>query len=213
MRRSLGAIALTFMVCATVAAQTPQPFPSPSKPAQTPAPVRPTEPAAPPARQPAPAPAPPQAAPTQVPPAQAAPAAPPSVQPAQPRSTPAPAPTAQSLGFPIYPAAQYLSTHDAGRGQKYVLFGTTAPFADLVVYYRTQLKDDGELVFREPPTHVFEVGRFREETMVFPPGVTVKDFTWGGSMGYPNPKLNGQPARFPTVIMFATAAPAPPAAR
>ena len=28
---------------------------------------------------------------------------------------------------------------------------------------------------------MFEVGRFREETMAFPPGVTVKDWTWGGS--------------------------------
>jgi hypothetical protein len=49
---------------------------------------------------------------------------------------------------------------------------------------------------------MFEVGRFREETMAFPPGVTVKDWTWGGSQGYPNPKLGGQPARFPTIIMI-----------
>ena len=203
MRRSLGAIALTVSVCATSTAQTPQPFPRASQPApaQTPAPARPAE-QAPPLRQPAPA------------PVQAVPAPPQPGRGAQPTSTvaEAAAPTAQSLGLPIYPTAQYLSTHDAGRGQKYVLFGTTAPFADIVVYYRTQLKENGDQVFREPPTHMFEVGRFREETMTFPPGVTVKDFTWGGSMGYPNPKLNGQPARFPTVIMF-VAAPLAPAAR
>ena len=79
------------------------------------------------------------------------------------------APTAQSLGLPIYPAAQYLTTYDAGRGQKYVLFGTTAAFAEIVTYYKNQLKEGGELVFREPPTHTWDVGRFREETMVFRP--------------------------------------------
>ena len=31
---------------------------------------------------------------------------------------------------------------------------------------------------------LFLIGRFREETMAFPPGVTVKDYTWGGSEGY-----------------------------
>jgi hypothetical protein len=106
------------------------------------------------------------------------------------------------LGMPIYPAAQFLASYDAGRGQRYYLFGTTVPFADIVLYYRTQLGTRGNLVFREPPTHMFEVGRFREETMAFPPGVTVKDWSWGGSLGYPNPHLGGQPARFPTVFMI-----------
>ena len=124
-----------------------------------------------------------------------------------------PAPTAQSLGLPIYPAAQYLATYDAGSGQKYVLFGTTAGFAEIVGYYKTQLKEGGELVFREPATHTWDVGRFREETMVFPPGVTVKDFTWGGSKGYPNPRLNAQPERFPTIIMLVPQPSPPPAAQ
>ena len=35
---------------------------------------------------------------------------------------------------------------------------------------------------------MFEVGRFREETMAFPPGVTIKDYASDGSQGYPNPK-------------------------
>ena len=90
-----------------------------------------------------------------------------------------------------------------------MLYGTTATFAELVAWYRVQLNDKGDLVFREPPTHVFEVGRFREETMAFPPGVTVKDWTWGGSQGYPNPKRGTQPARYPTIIMIV---PPPPAA-
>jgi hypothetical protein len=106
------------------------------------------------------------------------------------------------LVFPAYPAAQFLASYDAGRGQRYFVFGSTAPFADIVGYYRTQLDERGSLVFKEPPTHMFEVGRFREETMAFPPGVTVKDWTWGGSRGYPNPKLRAQPEFFPTIIMI-----------
>ena len=47
------------------------------------------------------------------------------------------------------------------------------------------------------PTHVFEIGRFREETMAFPPGVTVKDYTWNGSAGYLNPKQRRSAGAFP----------------
>ena len=118
------------------------------------------------------------------------------------------APTEASLGFPVYPTAQFIASYDAGRGQRYYIFGATASYADLVVYYRTQLKERGNQVFEQPPTHMFEVGRFRDETMAFPPGVTIKDWTWG-SQGYPNPRLGGEPARFPTIIMIV---PAPPAA-
>jgi hypothetical protein len=49
---------------------------------------------------------------------------------------------------------------------------------------------------------MFEVGRYREETMAFPPGVTVKDYTWGGSQGYINPKRGAQPDRFPTIVQL-----------
>lgn len=187
MRCVWTAIALAVAICPAASAQTPQPFPrGQSAPPPQPPPARP---------QPAPA-----APPTRP----AAPPSGPAGSPTAPAAATAPAaePTAQSLGLPIYPAAQYLATYDAGRGQKYVLFGTTAAFAEIVTYYRTQLMDGGDQVFREPLTHTFDVGRFREETMVFPPGVTVKDWTWGGSKGYPNPRPNGQPARFPTVIML-----------
>jgi hypothetical protein len=109
----------------------------------------------------------------------------------------------------VYPSAQFIASYDAGRSQRYYLYGSTAPFADVVTYYRTQLDEKGNLVFREPPTHMFEVGRFREETMAFPPGVTVKDWSWGGSQGYPNPRPGAQPARFPTIIMIV---PPPPVA-
>ena len=93
-------------------------------------------------------------------------------------------------------------SYDAGRGQRYYLFGSAASFVDLVAYYRNVLKQKGELIFDVPATHEFDVGRFREETMAFPPGVTIKDFQSDVSQGYPNPKPGGQPARFPTIIQI-----------
>jgi hypothetical protein len=106
------------------------------------------------------------------------------------------------LGVPIFPNAQFLASYDAGRGQRYYLFGSASSFVELVTYYRTILKQRGELVFDVPATHQFDVGRFREDTMAFPPGVTIKDFQSAVSEGYPNPKPGGQPARFRTVIQI-----------
>jgi hypothetical protein len=147
----------------------------------------------------------------------ATPAQPPPAAPRTPTQiSPAPAdpnsPSAATLGVPVYPAAQFLASYDAGRGQRYYLFGTTARFDEVVGYYRTQLDDRGDLVYKEPATHMFSggsIGRYREETMAFPPSVTVKDWTSGGSQGYPNPKLGAQPTRFPTIVMIV---PPPPAA-
>ena len=111
-------------------------------------------------------------------------------------------PTAAFLGVPIYPGAQYIGSYDAGRGQRFYLFGTTGLWNDLVTYYTKQLKRNGDLVFDAPATYEFLVGRFREETMAFPPGVTIKEFKSAISEGYPNPKPGGQPARFPTIIQI-----------
>src|ERR671910_490085 len=74
--------------------------------------------------------------------------------------------------------------------------------AEVVAFYKTVLRQRGFFVFETPPTHSFEVGRFRAETMNYPPGVTVKDFTSSGSPGYPNPRPGAQPARFPTVVQI-----------
>jgi hypothetical protein len=144
-----------------------------------------------------------------------------SPQPVPPRAPqPAPAGTAQPaaaeapteavLGVPLYPNAVFLRAYDAGRGQRYYLFGVATPFADLVTYYRNILKERGNLVFEVPPTHVFEIGRFREETMAFPPSVTIKDFTFSGSAGYPSPTPGTQPDRFPTVIQIVPPPPGTP---
>lgn len=130
----------------------------------------------------------------------------PAPPPEAPAVTSAPAvekpPTDQTLGVPIYPGAQFISSYDAGRGQRFYIFGSAASFVDLVTFYRTVLKQKGDLIFDAPATHQFEVGRFREETMAFPPGVTVKDFQSQVSQGYPNPKPGGQPAHFPTIIQI-----------
>jgi hypothetical protein len=74
----------------------------------------------------------------------------------------------------------------------------------MVSYYALVLDERGDRVFDDaPPTHMFEVGRFREEEMAFPPGVTVKDYTWNGSDGFLNP--TGEPARFRTIIQLVPA--------
>ena len=130
---------------------------------------------------------------------------PPSTPPARPAivvgQTEKP-PSEEFLGVPIYPGAQFIASYDAGRGQRYYIFGSAGSFIDLVNYYRTALKQRGELVYEIPATHSFDVGRYREETMAFPPGVTIKDYESDVSKGYPNPKPGGQPARFPTLIQI-----------
>ena len=74
------------------------------------------------------------------------------------------------------------------------------------------LKQRGELVFEEPATHMFDLARFREETMAFPPSITIKDYTWGGMQGYLNPNPGAEPARYPTVIQIVPIPPATPEA-
>jgi hypothetical protein len=118
-------------------------------------------------------------------------------------------PTEASLGVPLYPGVQFVASYDAGRGQRYYLFGAETDFVQIVGWYKTVLKQKGELVFEEPPVHMFEIGRFREETMAFTPSVTVKDYTWAGSLGYLNPKRGATPARFKTIVQIV---PNPPAA-
>ena len=171
---------LLFALASTAAAQTPQPFPTPSPP----------------------------------PPRQPPPPAPPSTQkPGGATTTTLPGVSASPApdlgGIPLYPNAAYLGSYDAGRGQRFHLYGVKLQYAEAVAFYRTALKQKGDELFESPPTHQFEVGRFRDD-MSFPPSVTIKDYTWGGSAGYMDPKLSAQPERFPTVIQIV---PPPAAAR
>jgi len=106
------------------------------------------------------------------------------------------------LGVTVYPGAQFIASYNAGRNQRYYIFGSSASFSVLVTYYRTLLKQRGDLVYEVPATHEFDVGRFDDNTMAFPPGVTIKDFQSDVSRGFPNPKPGGEPARFPTIIQI-----------
>jgi hypothetical protein len=134
--------------------------------------------------------------------------APTSPPPAAPKSQPAAPPAASQLNAPVLAGSQYLGSYDAGMGQTFYLYGSTQPFASVVTYYRTVLKDRGELVFDAPATHTWEIGKFKETDVAFPPGVTVKDYTFGGSPGYMNPRPGAAPTYFPTVIQIVP----PPAA-
>jgi hypothetical protein len=168
------AAGVALALAATAGAQQPQPVPRPFP--------RPGEP-------PAPTEAPSDPVPAQIPPANA-------------DAADESAPTEASLGLPIYPAAQYVESFDAGRGQRYYLFGTNADFTEIVAYYKGLLNSRGTLVFDAPPVHMFEVGRFREEMMAFPPGVTVKDYAWNGAEGYLSMKPGAPPVRFRTIIQI-----------
>ena len=119
-------------------------------------------------------------------------------------------PTEASLGFALYPNSQFIASYDAGKGQRYYLFGSGASFPELVKYYQSVLKTKGTLVFEAPATQIFEMGKFREEAMAYPTGVTIKDYTWGGSAGYLNPKRDGKPERFPSIIQIVPALPGAP---
>lgn len=175
----MSALALLFVTILTQQAPVPRPFPEPGS-------SQPARPAPPPPRPPA------------------SPARPPATTPVTTPADPN-APTEATLGVPLYPGVQFIASYDAGRGQRFYLFGSSAAFEVLVSYYRTLLKQRGELVFAVPATHEFDIGRFRDETMAFPPSVTIKDYESAVSQGYPNPKPGGQPPRFPTIIQIVPA--------
>ena len=72
----------------------------------------------------------------------ATPAAPAPATPQNPRSPVAPptqtapgpndVPTESTLGVPVYPGADFLGSFDAGKGQRYYLYGTNASFTEIV---------------------------------------------------------------------------------
>ena len=121
------------------------------------------------------------------PPTSSAPASPASlpVEAVAPILEPPSAPRAQAPeGLPIYPTAEFIDGFDAGSGQRYYLYGTDMPFEDIVAYYRNVLKNGGRELFREPPMRQFDLGRYQENSMAYPPSVVVKDYTWNGAPGY-----------------------------
>lgn len=148
--------------------------------------------------------APPRPAPGPATPGPADPA-PVTSQPLAPAAAPTAGPsTAPTRGgdigdVPLYPAAEYLATYEAGMGQRYVLYGSDAGFETVVAYYRQSLKNGGREIYRTPAVQQWDLGRFQEERMAYPPSVVVKDYSTGTPAGYLFVKGSTQ-KRYRTVI-------------
>jgi len=113
-------------------------------------------------------------------------------------------PGATLEGAPVYPAAEFLDSFDAGRGQRLYVYGTNADFASIVAYYQSVLSTRGRELFKAPAMQQFDLGRFDDDTMLLQPSVVVKDYTWNGSEGYL--VLDGTTERrFKTIIQIVPA--------
>jgi hypothetical protein len=119
------------------------------------------------------------------------PSAPSSSQPAPAASTPpsgtprTSAPSQAALnGAPVYPSAEFLDSYDAGRGQRTYLYGSDAAYLAVTDYYRKTLKSGGRELYRSPGVLQFDLGKFDDNTMAYPPSVVVKDYGEGESAGY-----------------------------
>jgi hypothetical protein len=110
----------------------------------------------------------------------------PGARPAAPAPPPIETPRGDTApeGTPVYPSAEFIDSYDAGSGQRYYLYGTNAPYGDVVAYYKNTLKNGGRELYRTPPMQQFDLGKFQEDSMAYPPSVVVKDYTWNGSAGY-----------------------------
>ena len=106
--------------------------------------------------------------------------------------------------MPIYPASQFLEVIDAGKGQQFHLYGTDAAFADIVAYYKGVLKNSGRVLFQAPAMYQFDLGKYQEETMAYPPSVVIKDYVWNGSEGYLHVSGNTS-KRYKTIIQIVPA--------
>jgi len=96
------------------------------------------------------------------------------------KTPPSPLPTT----IPMYPSADYLDTFDAGQGQRYYLYGANLPYADMVTYYRNALKTSGREIYKVPGMYQFDLGKFQEDSMAYPPSVVIKDYWSENSAGY-----------------------------
>jgi hypothetical protein len=146
------------------------------------------------------------------------PPAPPSPPPQTVRPAPAapvtPPPTTDSAepslaGVPLYPQAQFLDSYDAGQGQRYYLYGTTASFEEVAMHFRTTLMSGGRQLFRTPAIQQFDLGRFDDQRMAYPPSVVVKDYA-ASAGGYLFVRGTTE-QRFRTIIQIVPPTPAPAA--
>jgi hypothetical protein len=122
---------------------------------------------------------------TPPPPAVTQPAPTPPPAGATPSTAQAPgSPDAALAGIPLFPQAEFLDSYDAGQGQRYYLYGTNAPFEEVVGHFRTALRSGGRQLYRTPAIQQFDLGRFESDQMAFPPSVVVKDYAGGTGGGY-----------------------------
>lgn len=135
----------------------------------------------------------------------------PATQPPNPSAVPPQAANAvdpQTAGVPIYPGAEFLESYDAGQGQRFYLYGTNTPYADIVQYYKMTLKSSGRELFKAPAMQQFDLGRFQDDAMAYPPSVVVKDYTWMDAPGYLHVSGTTE-TRYKTIIQIVP----PPAGR
>ncbi len=144
----------------------------------------------------------------QPPPAQPPRPATPAPAPAQPPAATTPAAPADGAltGIPLFPQGQFLDSYDAGQGQRYYLYGTNAAFDTVAAHFRTTLMTGGRQLYRTPAIHQFDLGRFDDERMAFPPSVVIKDYSTAANGGYLFVR-DGTEQRFRTIIQIVPAAP------
>jgi hypothetical protein len=87
-------------------------------------------------------------------------------------------------GAPVYPAAEFLDSFAAGRGQRLYVYGTNVDYESIVSYYQSVFRTRGRKLFEAPAMQQFDLARFDDDTMLLQPSVVVKDYTWNGSEGY-----------------------------
>jgi hypothetical protein len=109
----------------------------------------------------------------------------------------------------MFPNAEFLDSYDAGRGQRYFLFGADAPFEAVLTYYRQTLKTGGDDIL--PGMRQFELGDFRRDRMAYPPSVVVKDYSTTTPSGFLFARGSAE-KRYRTVIQVVPPQPPPPPA-
>ena len=75
------------------------------------------------------------------------------------------------------------------------------PHCDSVVDLEATVSQVTTGLAQSPAMQQFELGRFNDDTMAYPPSVVVKDYAWNGSEGYLH--VDGTTTRrFRTVIQI-----------
>ncbi len=110
----------------------------------------------------------------------------------------------------MYPDAEFLDSYDAGRGQRYFVYGVNATFDTVAAYYKQALKNGGKEIYPAPRMVIFELASFKDDRMAYPPSVVIKDYSTTAPAGYLFVRGSAE-KRFQTVIQVVPPAPAAPA--